>query len=138
MMKYIISVLAVALVAACLVSGCSTTTPPADIGRVNTIEVDDFQINPGEDISFNGYAALPDGAVLRSQLYADDTPVAWWPADEDIQVQGESWLITVQLGENGAPPELLVGPLYLFKVWEEGSPSVTGMIGFDLVDLPAE
>jgi hypothetical protein len=128
------------LIAAAFVGGCASHTDSNTDDDTTPIEE---KITPvsvsitGGTISFTGHTVLPDGTYLRTQLYADDNPEAWWPADEYIQVQDGQWQISVRLGENGAPENLEVGPLYVIEVWEDGNPSVMAEFHFDLIG-PAE
>ena len=140
MRKPLIIIAGAALImVACLANGCASHS---DSNTDNDITPSGEKITPvsvnitGGTISFTGHTVLPDGTYLQTQLYSDDTPEAWWPADECIQVQDGKWQISVRLGENGAPENLEVGPLYVLKVWENGNPSVMAEFPFDLTGPP--
>ncbi len=87
-------------------------------------------------IRFSGTAGLPDGTVLRSQLYKDGTLVPWWPTGQDIPVHDGQWTISAALGDDGRPREILVGPVYRVDVWERDDPAQHGGFSFDLVGPP--
>jgi len=137
------------LAVACGNAGAATSTsqtsvpPPTVTTRPTTHEPVEGQIhvysvhNEPSLIQFSGTAGLPNGTILRSQLYADSTPVPWWPAGHDISVQNGQWTISVALGDGGSSREILVGPFYSINVWERDNPARHGGFSFDLVGPPA-
>jgi len=64
--------------------------------------------------------------TLRTQLYQDEKPLDWWPADQDIKANGYIWEITVSM-----PEELPVESYYILKIWVKDNPSLYGVHGFD-------
>lgn len=114
--------------------------PPAVLYSANSntsgeeIIINSAQSNLCDNLSFSGRTTLPDGTILRSQLYEGNKPVAWWPADRNIQVKDGRWQITLHTEETGETLDrlLLAGPTYSFTVWEKDNPSVAATIHFDL------
>jgi len=147
MKKHLVAVIGIAsILAMCLISGCAedieadNSYVPENIDTDEKITSDHVQIKNGEYVHFSGYSKLPDGTYLQTQLYVDgkpQVPEAWWPADRYIKVLDEKWQINVRLGKNGAPQALLVGPTYVFKVWEKDNPSVMATFPFDLNPPPS-
>jgi hypothetical protein len=88
-------------------------------------------------IMFSGSTLLPEGTCLLSQLYIDESPASWWPADVCIRVQEGSWEIRVPLGENGAPDELDALIQHKLRVCSQGDPSVVTEFWFDLSGPPS-
>ena len=131
-------------IAACLVGGCTINADADTDTNLNNaestpevkIKVDRVHINWGEDISFSGYSVLPDGTYLQTQLYADDKPEAWWPADKYIQVRSGEWQIIVPLSENATTLYVGSETYFLLKVWEKDNPSVMATFPFDLIGPP--
>jgi len=132
------------LITAIGVNGCNNepvTIPPAstpqtpnDEGMLFTptarIRVGRSAIGRGQAY-FSGTTEFYNG-TLRTQLYQDEKPLDWWPADQDIEVNGYFWEIKVS-----TPEELPVESLYVLKIWNKDDPSLYGVHGFDLKGPPS-
>ena len=69
-------------------------------------------------IAFSGQSTLPDGTCLHTQLFADGEPVAWWPAETCVPVQGGAWEIQVPLPEEGSLDELDLDAQLMLQAWQ--------------------
>ena len=146
MKKHLVAVIGIAsILAMCLISGCaedievdcSHVDVPENIDTDEEITADHFQTKDGEYVHFCGHSKLPQGTYLQTQLYVGGEPEPWWPADKYVKVRNGKWQINVRLGKNGAPQALLVGPTYVFEVWEKDNPSVMATFSFDLNPPPS-
>jgi hypothetical protein len=119
--------------------GSATDKPPTEVPPApGTIETAGVRAVPGSHIAFEGRSSLPDGTVLRTQLSADDAPVAWWPEEMDVVVEGGQWRVRVPLGEGGAPEALSAEKEYALRVWQRDNPAVEAApFPFDLAGPPA-
>ena len=137
----IMSILAICLISGCaedIEVDCSHVHVPENIDTDELLTADHFQTKDGEYVHFCGHSKLPEGTYLQTQLYIrSQEPEPWWPADKYIKVQDGRWQINVRLGEDGAPQALLIGPTYVFKVWEKDNPSVIATFSFDLTPPPS-
>lgn len=131
------------LIAALGVNGCNNE--PATIPATNTpqtpndeaglfaptarIGVTRSVIGKGQ-AHFEGTTELYN-ATLQTQLYQDEKPLDWWPANQDIKANGYLWEITVTLAK-----ELPVESLYVLKIWVKDNPSLYGIHLFDLEGPP--
>ena len=122
-----------ALLLALLLAGCAAplagpdgtrTPPPQPPAPEGAISTDGVQVAPASHIQFQGSSSLPDGTPLQAQLYADDTPLSWWPEETLIEVQDGQWQVRVALGEGDAPQELSAEAQYVLRVWERGNPEL--------------
>ena len=108
--------------------------PPADEGRflkpTTKILVHKSVIGKGQ-AHFEGTTDTYN-ATLQTQLYQDEKPLDWWPANQDIKANGYLWEITVTLAE-----ELPVESYYVLKIWVKDNPSLFGIDGFDLQGPPS-
>jgi hypothetical protein len=84
------------------------------------------------EITFSGQSTLSQGTCLRTQLFADGTQVAWWPADACANVQDGAWEIAVPLPEEGLDPSVQ----YVLHVRQQGAPSVEAKFPFDSTGPP--
>jgi hypothetical protein len=109
-------------------------TPPEDRG---TIRIGGVRVVPGSHIQFEGQSSLPDGTALSSELLADDAPLAWWPTETVVEVQGGQWQVRVPLGEGGAPQTLSDETQYVLRVWQRDDPAVETRLPFDVAGPPA-
>jgi inhibitor of cysteine peptidase len=100
------------------------STPGTPQGHQGTITVEGVHVVPGSHIAFEGRSTLPDGARLRTELLADDEPLAWWPDGASSEVEAGHWKLSVPLGKQGAPDELSAENQYVLRVWEQGNPAV--------------
>jgi len=102
--------------------------PPADeemfLKPTAKIRVGHSAIGRGQAY-FRGTTEFYNG-TLRTQLYRDEKPLDWWPADQDIKANGYIWEITVSM-----PEELPVESYYILKIWVKDNPSLYGVHGFD-------
>jgi len=96
------------------------------------------RVHAGSCIQFSGTSKLPDGTVLISKLFQDDTPLSWWPEEQEIIVNDGKWEITVTESANitASDLELLVGPDYKFYIWKRDNPATKSSYFFDLVGSP--
>jgi|WetSurMetagenome_2_1015567.scaffolds.fasta_scaffold249560_1 hypothetical protein len=80
-------------------------------------------------ITIKGFAGVPDGTILHSQLYEEDNILEWWPADTDILVSGNNWMISVPK-ESGW---FNVETDYILDIWQGNDPTLRGkyMIEFN-------
>ncbi len=102
------------------------------------IAVEGVQVSLGDRIVFEGRSTLPDATRLNTELSADGSPVAWWPEEMSVEVEGGRWQVSVPLGEEGAPQELSAEKQYVLRVWEWGNPAVEAEpFPFDLSAPPA-
>ena len=89
------------------------------------------------EIAFSGLCTLPDGTCLHTQLFADGEPVAWWPAETCVPIQGGAWEVQVPLPEADVPEALDPAAEWMVRVWQRDDPSVEAVFWFDLVGPPA-
>jgi len=135
----------VLFLAAIGVNGCNNepvTVPPASTPQTpNNNEVRVFtptaRIRVGRSAIGRGQAYFSGttefyNGTLRTQLYQDEKPLDWWPADQDIKADGYTWEITVSM-----PEELPIESLYVLKIWNKDDPSLYGVHGFDLMGPPS-
>jgi hypothetical protein len=114
---------------------CGTPGIPQD--QQGLITTESVQVAPGSHIEFEGRSNLPDGTCLHTQLSADGAPVAWWPVETCVEVEGGNWQVRVQLGESGVPQHMSREKQYVLHVWERDSPSVEAEpFWFDLSGPP--
>jgi hypothetical protein len=78
-----------------------------------------MRIYPGQ-FTLAGKSTLPDGTCLHTQLFCQDEPLSWWPADTCVTVQGGAWRISVSLQERGAPYERPPEGDYTLVAYQEG------------------
>jgi hypothetical protein len=91
------------------------------------------QLTPGH-VFFAGRSMLPEGTCIRTQLFADGSPVAWWPEDACATREAGVWHISVPLGERGAPHDLDPAVQYNLHAWERDYPFIQAdPFCFDLV-----
>jgi hypothetical protein len=95
-------------------------------------------INSGR-IVFTGQSTLPEGTCLQTQLFANESPVTWWPKDTCAVVQDGRWRLVVLLGAGGAPGELDPAFDYTLRTWQRDDPSIEAEIfWFELRGPPPE
>jgi len=149
--KTLITLLLFVLITAHLVTGCTNNTRPRSLSDMppsftrylldthhpvqTQLIIGTIHIEPSR-IAFSGGEYLDEGMVLHSQLYEEDKPLTWWPADEDIIVQNGKWNISVALGKNSEVKTLFFGPMYYLKIWQEDNPANFRETGFSLGDPP--
>ncbi len=107
--------------------------PPADEGwflRPTTkILVHKSVIGNGQS-HFEGTTDIYN-ATLQTQLYQDEKPLDWWPANQDIKANGYVWEISVTFAE-----DLPIESRYVLKIWDKDNPSLFGIYPFDLQGGP--
>jgi hypothetical protein len=71
-------------------------------------------------------------------LFADESPVEWWPVGKCFPVSDPDWNFRVSLGVDGAPENLSEENQYQIRIWWAGAPESTAdKIYFDLAAPPA-
>ena len=130
----------IAVAVALTLSACEQATTPtpvqSDREQARKITGESLRINSGR-IVFTGQSTLPDGTCLQTQLFANDSPVTWWPKDTCAVVQAGGWRLVVRLGAGGTPDELDPAFEYVLRVWQRDDPSVEmDIFPFDLMGPP--
>ena len=122
---------AMALSAALGMTSYSILAPKAG----GNITIESVQVVSGQVI-FTGQSTLLDGTYLKTQLFADSGPEAWWPSDSCVPVQDGAWRIAVPLDGEGAPGELDPALQYMLRAWAQDHPSIEAVFWFDLAGPP--
>lgn len=148
MKNYIIMILATALMSTSFLNGCSrdnvqkslpTFTDTKTLVDTSDDATSRVHYNKNDGIlSFAARTKLADGTYLQTQLFRNENPEPWWPADRLVQVKDGMWQISVWLGKNGAPSTLSTEEGYRLEVWEKDNPSHKEQpLYFDLIPPPA-
>ena len=122
---------AMALSAALGMTSCSILAPKVG----GNITIESIRVVSGHVIS-TGQSTLPDGTYLKTQLFADGGPEAWWPPGSCVPVQDGMWRIVVPLSEEGAPGELDPAVQYMLRAWAQDNPPIEAVFWFDLAGPP--
>ncbi|HYN89049.1 MAG TPA: hypothetical protein VER55_10985 [Ardenticatenaceae bacterium] len=85
----------------------------------------------------SGRTNLPDGDCIHTQLFIDDNPLPWWPADSCIRPTNGAWETTVPLGQGGVPNQLDPQVEYVLRARQEDDPSIVSEpFWFDIAGPP--
>jgi hypothetical protein len=103
-----------------------TANPPEGRITIKQVEVNEKQV------LIRGVGTLSDGEGVSTELWADGTPLSWWPSDACATVQEGVWELTVPL-EPGQ--RLQAGVQYMVRAYQPGGPNVVASFPFDL-DTP--
>ena len=102
--------------------------PPT--GRISVTGVE----TTAQRVTVRGTSALPQGACVSAELWADGVLQAWWPSDDCAPVTGGAWELVVPLDAGQA---LQPGVQYMVRAYQPGGPDIVGTFPFDL-DGPQE
>lgn len=106
-------------------AGVATTPAGTSTAAAPQVIIDQVQVSPGQGIYVQGSSTLPNGECVQTELLADQQPVAWWPRDTCIQIDGGQWEILAALGKNGAPEMLNPSSHYAIQAWWAKQPAQT-------------
>lgn len=77
-----------------------------------------------EAVIFAGRSTLPEATCLQTQLFIHSTPVAWWPINACVPVNGGAWEQRVPLGAGDVPPTLDPTLDYTLRAWAFDDPDI--------------
>lgn len=100
--------------------------PPEGRITIKQVEVSE------EQALIRGVSTLPDGECVSAELWADGTPLSWWPSDACATVQEGVWELVVPLE---AGQTLQAGVQYMVRAYQPGGPDIVDTFPFDL-DTP--
>ncbi len=109
----------------------STAAPSATVSPTTSpttqpqIQVRAVRVTQGTGVYFQGESTLPAGACLKTEFWAGDQPVTWWPKDVCIEAENNQWEMLVPLGQKGAPSRLDPQAQYELRVWWPQQPTQT-------------
>lgn len=87
----------------------------------------------GDQVTISGTSTLPSGSCVNTELWADGTPVIWWPTNACISIQEGSWKQVVVLEPDQA---LQPNVQYMIRAYQSGGPDIVATFPFDLNSPP--
>jgi hypothetical protein len=107
---------------------------PIDQGQSPSGDIAVTDVHVTEDqVAVRGTTTLPDDACVRTELWADGTPLAWWPTDACAPVTDGEWQMVIPLEEYQA---LQSSVQYIVRAYQPGGPNVVSTFPFDLDGPP--
>ncbi len=86
-------------------------------------------------VTIHGTSTLEEGACVSTELWADGTPLSWWPVEACASVADGKWELVVPLEDDQA---LQSGVQYMIRAYQPGGPNVISTFPFDLDGPPSE
>jgi hypothetical protein len=158
MRKSIAVITAILLTGICLLSSCSFITgattdnkPPHPTGKSSPgvakhIDTSTFEFSEriqmksistsSHSMIFTGTSDLPEGTVIRSQLYENDILLSWWPSDREYVINSGYWEIKVLMKDTEPHEDLIPESRYLLLIMVKDDPSIIGCAFWDNIGPP--
>jgi hypothetical protein len=147
MRKFTAVITAILLTGLCLLSGCSFITGATSDNIGTRLDLSTItwsqRIFPrhlhtsNTSILISGTTDLPEGTVIRSQLYENYILLTWWPSDREYVIEDGEWEIKVLFEETGPHDDFIPESGYWLIIRVKNDPSIVDGVFWDTVGPPA-